>query len=265
MEPIEQVLERKGCPIHYWLGGQADAPLVVLTHGATVDHHEWDATVPIVGSRFRVLTWDVRGHGLSRPGPLVLADAVDDLLAILDRLDVQQAIFVGHSMGGNLHQDLVFSHPERVQAMVCVDCTWNFQKLTAMESLALKTAGPILKLYPYSLLIDQSLKATTTARESQEMLRQSMSRLIKDEFVQIMMATSLCLHYEPGYTIDKPLLLIVGDKDATGNIRRIMPIWASHEPDCELVVIPHARHAPNLDDPEAFHRALMGFLQDRLG
>jgi 3-oxoadipate enol-lactonase len=261
MDVVERALERKGCPIHYWLGGPADAPVVVLTHGATVDHHEWDATVPILIDRFRVLTWDVRGHGLSRPGPFVLAEAVDDLLAILDGLGVQQATLVGHSMGGNLHQELVFFHPERVRALVCVDCTWNFQKLTAVESLALKMARPIFKLYPYSLLIDQSVKATARSKESQEMLRKAMGRVSKDEFIEIMMATSLCLHYEPGYAIGKPLLLIVGDEDATGNIRRAMPAWASHEPDCRLVVVPHAKHAPNLDEPEAFHKQLMSFLE----
>ena len=88
-----------------------------------------------------------------------------------------------------------------------------------------------------------------------------MESLSKGEFVQIMMATSACLHYEPGYRIDKPLLLVVGDKDATGNIRKIMPIWAEQESDCRLVVIPNAKHAANLDDPDRFHTALLGFLQ----
>ena len=90
-----------------------------------------------------------------------------------------------------------------------------------------------------------------------------MESLSKDEFVGIMLATSECLHYEPGYRIAVPLLLIVGDKDATGNIRKIMPIWASQEPDCRLVVIPDAQHAANLDDPDLFHKTLLDFLLSR--
>jgi pimeloyl-ACP methyl ester carboxylesterase len=261
MELIEGLLPRDGFAIHYWVGGRAGAPLVVFTHGATVDHHEWDATLPLVGEQFRVLAWDVRGHGLSRPAPFALAAAVADLIALLDTLQVTRAIFVGHSMGGNLHQEFVFHHPERVKALVCLDCTWNFQKLTALEAFSLRLAGPIFKIYPHKLLLDQSLAVTATAKASQDLLRPAMASLSKDEFVQIMMATSACLHYEPGYRIDKPLLLIVGDKDATGNIRKIMPIWAVHEPDCRLVVIPNAKHAANLDDPERFHAALLDFLQ----
>ena len=227
MQFTEGRLPRGGFDIHYWTGGQAAAPLVVFTHGATVDHHEWDATLPLVGEQFRVLAWDVRGHGLSRPATFSLAAAEDDLLALLDSLQVTQAIFVGHSMGGNLHQELVFRHPERVKALVCLDCTWNFQKLTALESFSLRIAGPIFRLYPHKLLVDQSLAATATSKAAQALLRPAMESLSKDEFVQIMLATSACLHYEPGYRIGKPLLLIVGDKDATGNIRKIMPIWAS--------------------------------------
>ena len=65
MEPTltEFVMERKGCPLHYWVGGPQGQPLVVFTHGACVDHHSFDPHVPVVAQRYRVLSWDVRGHG----------------------------------------------------------------------------------------------------------------------------------------------------------------------------------------------------------
>lgn len=265
MNLLEHVLERRGCAIHYWLGGDPTGPSVVFTHGATIDHHEWDATLPIVGQRYRVLAWDVRGHGLSRPAPLVMAEAVEDLLAILDRHDVAQATLVGHSMGGNLHQEFVFHHPDRVASVVCVGCTWNFQKLSPWESLMLRMVEPILKVYPYQWLRDQSVTATATSTASQDLLRAAMGSLTKDEFIQITMATTYCLHYEPGYKIDKPLLLMVGDKDFTGNIRKVMPKWARQELDCRFLVIPNAKHAANLDAPDVFHEELMQFLSDRVG
>ena len=260
MELVEELLARNGLDIHYWTGGPIATPLVVFTHGATIDHHEWDATLPLVGEKFRLLTWDVRGHGLSRPGQFALQDAVDDLLAVLDKLQVEQAVFVGHSMGGNLHQELVFQHPERVRAMVFLDCTWNFQKLSTVETVSLNLAGPIFKIYPYKMLVDQSLAVTATSKASQEFLRPAMESLSKAEFVQILMATSSCLHYEPNYKINKPLLLMVGEDDTTGNIRKVMPIWAKQEPDCKFVVIPQAKHAANLDNPDFFHENLMAFL-----
>lgn len=264
MQLTEGVLKRDGLDVHYWTGGKEDAPLVVFTHGATVDHHEWDATLPLVGERFRVLAWDVRGHGRSRPAALSFPAAQADLLAILGALGVDRATFVGHSMGGNLHQELVFHHPERVQALVFVDCTWNFQSLTRVETFWLSLAGPIFKLYPYKTLIDQSLTATAVSAESQALLRRSMGSLSKAEFIQIMLETATCLHAEPGYAIGKPMLMFLGDLDATGNIRKAMPQWAAVEPDCELVIVPGAKHSPNLDAPAEFHARLMDFLTRRL-
>ena len=268
MPLVENTLERNFFRIHYWISGNADAPLVVFTHGATIDHHEWDATLPLVeAAGFRVLAWDMRGHGLSRPaspvsvfGVFDFIEARDDLLALLDKLGVEQVILVGHSMGGNLHQEVVCHHPERVKALVMLDCTWNFQQLSASDKVWLKLAGPIFKLYPYKLLINQSLAVTATSKESQELLRRSMQRLSKTEYVHILMNASQCLEYEPDFKINKPLLLMIGDKEATGNIRKAMPLWAKHE-GVELVVIPDARHAANLDQPEIFHKYLLDFLQ----
>jgi pimeloyl-ACP methyl ester carboxylesterase len=260
MDFVEHTLTCKDVHLHYWTGGRTSAPLVVFTHGATIDHHEWDAALPIVGEHFRVLTWDMPAHGLSRPAEFSIDSAVDDLIALLDAVEVDQVILVGHSLGGNVHQELNFRYPGRVKAMFCLDCTWNFQKLTWLEKFMLNLAEPIFKIYPYQTLVDQSLRLTAVSKASQEVLRPAVMLHNKEEFVQILMAGLVCLHYEPGYTIGKPLLLMVGDKDTTGNIRKAMPAWAHVEPDCKLVIVPDAKHSPNLDVPDVFHSCMMNFL-----
>jgi len=256
----ESILDRNGCRLHYWTGGKAQAPLVVFTHGATIDHHEWDATLPLVGERFRILAWDMRGHGLSRPAKFDLAEAVADLLALLDRLEVREATLVGHSMGGNLHQEFAYHHPPRVRALAMLDCTWNFMQLSASDRFWLKAADPIFKLYPHKTLIDQSVAVSAISKAGQELMRKAMQQLSKEEFVHVLMNSTQCLRYDPDYKITKPLLLMMGDQEATGNIRKAMPLWAKHE-GVDLVVIPNAKHAANLDQPELFHEILLEFLQ----
>ena len=261
MKITEGLLKRKGVNLHYWTGGKNASPLVIFTHGAAIDHHEWDATLPLVGEHFRVLTWEMRGHGLSRPAHFLMQDAVDDLLALLDHLKIKQAIFVGHSLGGNLHQELVFQHPERVKAMVFLDCTWNFQKLTLIESWMVKFARPLLNMYSEKSLIEQSLNAASLTQSGRDLLRPAMELTGKQEFINILLAATTCLHYEPGYAIGKPLLLLLGEKDRTGNIARAMPLWAKQEPNCRFVVVPNASHAVNLDQPKIFHKELINFLE----
>ena len=220
MDLVHQVLERSNVSLHYWIGGDGNRPLVVLTHGATVDHHEWDATAALVGKKYRTLRWDMRSHGESRPAKFSVDESVDDLIALLDEVGVSQATLVGPSLGGNLHQELVFRHPQRVHALVCVDSTWNFQRVPWLEALFLKAARPIFQMYPHRLLVNQSLSAASNTIVGREILRPAMISLTKDEFVEISVEMTRFLHYEPGYVINKPLLLILGEEDGTGNTRK---------------------------------------------
>ena len=261
MHFAHKIFERPNVSLHYWIGGDSERPLVVLTHGGTVDHHEWDVTAAIVGEKYRTLLWDIRSHGKSRPAKFFVDDSVNDLLALLDEVGASQATLVGHSLGGNLHQELVFRQPHRVHAMVCVDSTGNFQRLSWMESLLVKAAGPTFRMYPHPLLVNHALSAASNTTAGRDLLRSAMMNLTREEFVQISMEMTRYLHHEPGYLINKPLLLILGEKDAAGNIRKTMPMWANVEPNCKLVVIPGVTHSPHLDAPDLFHQELMQFLE----
>ncbi len=95
----------------------------------------FDAQVKALAGQYPVVTWDVRGHRLSRPlnSKFSLREAVDDLLVILDEIGCQQAIFAGQSMGGNLSQEVVFLHPERVNALVLIGCACNTFPLSWLD------------------------------------------------------------------------------------------------------------------------------------
>ena len=150
----EFTLERKGCPLHYWVGGPEKAPLVVFTHGACVDHRSFKEQVPLVAEKYRVLTWDVRGHGISRPmgEPFDVPLAVEDLLAIIDQLGYAKAVYIGHSNGTYIHQELVYRYPERVQALVMIDGTCTTWKHSKFEYLLLRASPGLLRLYPFESL-----------------------------------------------------------------------------------------------------------------
>lgn len=257
------ILERKGCPLHYWLTGRQDHPLVVFTHGALIDHHTFDPQLSVVAQHYHVLTWDVRGHGQSQPmgEPFTVRKAVEDLVALLDVLGVRQAILIGQSMGGNIAQEMVFLHPERVIALAALDCTCNTLKLSAIERAQLWLARPLFHLYPYELLKKQSARQSALKPEVRQYLYAAMSQLSKDAFITIMLGTSLCLHDEPGYTITHPLLLLRGEYDQLGNIKTAMPRWAARDAQSRYVVVPDAGHCSNQDNVEFVNTLLLDFLQ----
>jgi 3-oxoadipate enol-lactonase len=262
MEEAAGVFERRGTGIRYWVSGRADAPVVVLSHSACADHTMWDDQVPALGKRYRVVVWDAPGQGLSQPLPpgFTFDTLVEDFVALLDHLGAERPVLIGHSMGGNLSQEVVFRHPKRVSAMALVDCTDNTAKLSAAERIALASAGPVFALYPFRILKRESVTVSAEKPESRQRLAQMFDRVAdKRSFVTILMRTTDCLHFEPGYRVPVPMMLIRGEKDRLGNIAKAMPRMAQNNK-AEYVVVSDAGHMSNMDAPDLVNKRLLRFL-----
>jgi 3-oxoadipate enol-lactonase len=102
--------------VAYTAVGPAGAPVVVLSHSLGATRGMWDPQVPALAERYRVVTYDTRGHGESPApaGPYTLDDLVDDVVALLDRLGVARAHVAGLSLGGMTALRLAAREPSRV-------------------------------------------------------------------------------------------------------------------------------------------------------
>ncbi|HXM58704.1 MAG TPA: alpha/beta hydrolase [Candidatus Dormibacteraeota bacterium] len=114
--------EVNGQRIYYEDSGGAGLPLV-LAHGLLMDHEMFAPQVAALGDRYRVVTWDERGHGLteSTADPFSYWDSADDLRGLLDALGIERAVIGGMSQGGFLSLRFALRHPERVIGLVLLD------------------------------------------------------------------------------------------------------------------------------------------------
>lgn len=114
-----------GVPIVYEVHGEAraDAPSLVLIHGWSCDRSYWASQVGPLAERFRVATLDLAGHGDSglEREEWTIASYGADVAAVVEALDLNDVILIGHSMGGDVAVDAARLVPERVAAMVWVD------------------------------------------------------------------------------------------------------------------------------------------------
>ncbi|MFI7440046.1 alpha/beta fold hydrolase [Nonomuraea indica] len=102
--------------------GDATAPPMVLLHGRTADHNDWNGITQHFAARHHVVVPDLRGHGASgRPDGYLLTDMADDVAALLDHLGLARATVVGHSLGGVVAYVLAVRHPDRVERLVLED------------------------------------------------------------------------------------------------------------------------------------------------
>jgi pimeloyl-ACP methyl ester carboxylesterase len=262
---MRKVLSKDGCNIHYWISNRKNYRWLVFLHGAGADHEMFNEQIEAVSEEFNILLWDARGHGLSRPmgDCFSIKLSMEDLVEIMRIEQIDKATFIGQSMGGNTIQEIAFYYPDKVEKLVLVDCTCNTMKLTGLETFYLRITPFLIRLYSWRYLVHASVKASALKPKVQEYLRKAFNRIGKKDFVRIFLATTSCLHYEEGYRINKSILLVYGEQDETGNIKKNASAWASSEPHCTLIEIPQASHCSNQDNPLVFNQALMEFLNDR--
>jgi len=265
----QHTLLRAGCPLHYWIGGAAGRPLIAFLHGATMDHRMFNAQVEALAPHTRVLTWDARGHGKSQPlgAGFSLARCAEDLLAILDAEGVEQAILCGQSLGGYIAQHLYRLAPERVRALIIIGATPIAKAYSRWEIWALKASLPLFRLWPYGHFTQTIARVHGRRPEVQAYMRQAARQIPRADFLTIWQAVTLAISEkgDPALRFNVPLLLLHGDHDRAGTIRRDMPWWARQEPRATYQVIPDASHNANQDNPEFTNQAILAFLQQQIG
>ena len=103
--------------LHYEITGNGHP--VVLIHSGGADLRLWTCLVPLLSKNYKVIAFDGRGAGKS-PSPLKHVNYVEDVRALMDYLELNQATIIGHSMGGQIATDFALTYPERVSKLVLI-------------------------------------------------------------------------------------------------------------------------------------------------
>jgi 3-oxoadipate enol-lactonase len=114
-----------GTEIAYRLDGPENAPVVVLSHSLSTTMDMWRGQVPMLAAKYRVLRYDMRGHGESAApqGPYNFDMLAKDIVGLLDHLKIERAAFVGISIGGMIGQGLGINHGRRISGLVLANTT----------------------------------------------------------------------------------------------------------------------------------------------
>jgi 3-oxoadipate enol-lactonase len=109
-----------GYEMAYSLYGDQHRPVVVLSHALATSMDIWAYQLPLLAHRFRVLLYDLRGHGKSAaPGnSYTLHELASDLAALLDYLEISRVTFVGLSIGGMVGQAFALGYPDKLSGLV---------------------------------------------------------------------------------------------------------------------------------------------------
>lgn len=251
-------VEVDGVSIAYEEAGSGEP--VIFIHGLWVDRRCWLHQKKHFSRSFRVLLYDLRGHGeSSKPSKQYSVwTHGEDLYRLMQRLGITKASLVGHSMGGMVACVVAVKHPEVVRRLVLADTMCNvipeavaervaWVKKMSMEEIGLLIARRGIKIAgeeAISLVVDMVKEQTP------------------EVYVRNALATSgfnICGELKK---MEKPTLIIVGEKDEA------TPIWMAETlhgliPNSELYVVKGAGHITCLDKPEEFNKVVMDFLSEK--
>lgn len=113
-----------GVTMHVRDEGKRDGPVLVLLHGSNASLHTWEPWVARLGAKYRIISLDQIGHGLTGPNPTGQYNApafVGTLDALLNKLGVTHFALAGNSMGGYVAWEYALAHPDKLTHLVLVD------------------------------------------------------------------------------------------------------------------------------------------------
>ena len=249
-----------GIEIHYEIQGREGAPWLVLSHSLACSGRMWDPQVEAFKDRYCILNYDMRGHGQSEAprGAYTLELLADDVLALMQSLKIKKAIYCGLSIGGMIGQTLALRPNPPFERMVLADTT-HAQPPEALKQWEERIR--IAESKGMAALVDSTMERWFTPAFRSSAPAQRIAELIR--------ATPV-----PGYVgcgraimglnttarlkdIRLPVLAITGESDGAAPGTRYI---GEKVPGAKFVSIANASHIANIEQPEAFNRALRDFL-----
>lgn len=246
-------------------------PVVVLLHGFPLDHTMWEYQQGTVGSEYRVLSPDLRGHGRSvaPDGPIYTIDGMaDDVLETLEAQGIDGPFVLGGlSMGGYVALSIADRFPNRLRGLMLLDTkaeadtpeTRLVREDLARQVEASGSVEPVVQA-----MLTKMFSSTTRARRADLIARAGETMLQAPP--RAVAATLRGLAERPDRTgilagLHVPTLVLCGADDAItppATVRRL----ADGIPNARYVEVPDAGHLPPLENPAAVNLAMLEFLRE---
>ncbi len=246
-------LNRDGVGLYYEVHGEGRA--LLLSHGFAATSGMWAGQIEAFSKRFKLILWDMRGHGQSDypddPGAYSEAATVADMAALLDAAGAERAIVGGLSLGGFMSLAFHLAHPERVAALLIIDTGPGYRKDEARDGWN-ATANRTAERYErdsLGRLASGSVEMRTSRHRSADGLAKAARGMLAQRDARVIDSLP---------SIAVPSLVMVGADDAP--FIAASDYMAAKIPGTRKVVIPGAGHAANIDQPEVFNAAVLEFL-----
>jgi pimeloyl-ACP methyl ester carboxylesterase len=248
---------------------------LVFIHGAFADSRIWEPQWNHFSSKYRLLRYDLRGHGRTGTSNLdqySIATFADDLASLLDALKIHSPIICGLSWGGSIAQAFAIHNPGRLKALVlagsavAIDltlmdkilCDVLFPKWAMLLTIKMMSVEKFTRFSFWLARITLGKQWLSRDEDTREYLEQCMHKMDSREYLKIWEAI-YGFHVLPLERIICPTMVLNGEFESKNTFRHTEEILR-RVPQAEAKVVSAARHGMNLEEPEAFNEFVDAFL-----
>jgi 3-oxoadipate enol-lactonase len=266
----ENTAEINGINVCYTEGGPQNAIAVIFIHPFGLDHTIWKEQQQFLSENYRVISYDVRGHGQSGigNGHYFIDLFAEDLIKLMDHLHIEKAVLCGLSMGGYIALRAVSLFPERVLGLMLCDTKsygdTNEDKIRRFEQIRqIKTNGVLAFAADAGLNLFRK-ETLENNFEKVSLILEKLEKNNPDALCETLLALASRVDTsEYLKNINVPTLILTGEKD-----KEILPLDAQYLnhfiAGSSLCSIPDSGHLSNLENPEVFNTTISGFLFTKL-
>ena len=259
-------IKANGIDVHYLVDGREGAPWVTFVTGIANDVTMWDQQIPVLANQFRILRFDLRGHGKTEAttGDYGFPLLIDDVLALWDALDIKRSSLIGLGLGGAIAIGIGVDHSARLNKLIPCCCravmTPDFGAIWPKFVETVKRQG-------MEGMVEPTVQRwfTDDFKAANPQLLENVRRMIRETNplgYYGCIAAFLTLDFSKDLDrISVPTLFVSGADDHLGGPPQIMAGLASAVPGARHVSVPHAAHIANIQNPTAFNAILGDFLR----
>ena len=251
------------------IGSTTGAPVVCLIHGLGLSRELWEDYLPELSKRYRVLNYDLFGHGNSSPPPQTASLTVysNQLARLLDHLKITKASVIGFSIGGMINRRFAMDHPDKLRDLVILNSPHD-RGLQAQEQVEARAAS-VRDQGAFSTF-DEALKRWFTPDHLSNgdgpiKVRAWREKVDPESYAQAawVLANGVRELINPEDPIKARTLVMTCEMDS-GSTPKMSEDIAAEIAGADLSIVPRLQHLGLMENPEAFLTPILEFLEGNI-
>lgn len=254
----------EGGSLYYEIYGQKHKLPLVFFHGVAMDHKTFDSQIVELEKEYKIIVLDLPNHGQSShiDSSLPYSKTCAEIaIGLLNYLNIDQAIFIGQSLGSYIVSHVADLYPEKVIATVHIGGGGLYPKSSFLLKAMIPLISPLIMLIPNKNMFKMFAKHKALEKQTQDYLEKTSAKTGKRVIIDMTKGMVRDMVQGVSTPIRQPTLITYGDHE-TSFVKKMNKKFHNTLSNSKLIIIKNAHHIANQDNSSDFNKELIMFIEN---